>query len=378
MLKSKKRNNHERIILGMLRENGSMTKYDLADKMNISIPTVTTNVNRLLEEGVIEEIGVADVEYGRKPILIDINYNRYFSIGIDIQEHSIYYCLMNLKLEMVTEERMEHTKKGLCEDLKNIVKILLDKNNLKRENIISISISYPGFVEEEKLLLKKGPNINISNLSLENLRKELGIEIYVVHESRLAAFAESIIGVSKEYLNSIYISIKEGIGAGIILDKKYYIGTSEAAGEIGHMVVTKDGKLCNCGNRGCVEAYLSIKSLIESFNAVSTQKVNNLDELFEIYDESILEQRLVIKEYLEYLAVLINNAFLIFDPDCVIIGGKMSEYQEKIEGFLKEIMTEYACGMLKTDRKIEFSVLGYKASKFGAALRGLEDITQLT
>ena len=56
----------------------------------------------------------------------------------------------------------------------------------------------------------------------------------------------------------------------------------------------------------------------------------------------------------------------------------MSEYQEKIEGFLKEIMTEYACGMLKTDRKIEFSVLGYKASKFGAALRGLEDITQLT
>ena len=110
MLKSKKRNNHERIILGMLRENGSMTKYDLADKMNISIPTVTTNVNRLLEEGVIEEIGVADVEYGRKPILIDINYNRYFSIGIDIQEHSIYYCLMNLKLEMVTEERMEHTK----------------------------------------------------------------------------------------------------------------------------------------------------------------------------------------------------------------------------------------------------------------------------
>ena len=61
---------------------------------------------------------------------------------------------MNLKLEMVTEERMEHTKKGLCEDLKNIVKILLDKNNLKRENIISISISYPGFVGG-KLLTKR-------------------------------------------------------------------------------------------------------------------------------------------------------------------------------------------------------------------------------
>lgn len=378
MLKIKKRNDYERIILAMLRENGPMTKYDLADKMNISIPTVTSNVNRLVKYGLIQEIGVADAEYGRKPILFDINYDQYFSIGLDIQEHSIYYGLMNLKLEMIQEGRMLHTKEGLCEDIKKIVQNILEHYNLRHENIIGIGISYPGFVEEEKLLLKKGPNINISNLSLENLTEELAMDIYVGNEARLAAFAESIIGVSKEYMNSIYISIKEGIGAGIILDKRYYSGSTELAGEIGHIVVKKDGKLCNCGNRGCIEAYISINSLIDSFNAISDRKVNNLDELFEIYDESILEQRLVIKEYLEYLAVLINNAFLIFDPDCVIIGGKMSEYQEKIEGFLKEIMTEYACGMLKTDRKIEFSVLGYKASKFGAALRGLEDITQLT
>ncbi len=378
MLKRKKRNNHERIILAMLRNNGSMTKYDLADNMNISIPTVTANVNRLLKEGVIEEIGVADVEYGRKPMLIDINYNQYFSIGIDIQEHSIYYCLMNLKLELIVEGTADHTKKGLHEDIKQIVQTLLESYALKNENIMSIGVSYPGFVEEEKLQLKKGPNINISNISLEDLKNELGINIYVGNEARLAAFAESVIGVSKEYKNSIYISIKEGIGAGVILDKRYYIGSSESAGEIGHMVVKKDGKLCNCGNRGCIEPYLSINSLIESFNKVSHQRVNNLDELFTIYDERILEQKCVIKEYLEYLAVLINNAFLIFDPDCLIIGGKMSEYQEKIEPFFKEIMTQYSCGMLKTDRKIEFSVLGYKASKYGAALRGFEETMKLT
>ena len=377
MLKMRKRNNHERTILAMLRENGSMTKYDLADKMNISIPTVTTNVNHLLKERIIEEIGVADAEYGRKPILLDINYNRYFSVGMDIQEHSVYYCLMNLKLEMVVEGRVEHTGEGLCDDIKKIIQILLDSHTIKRENIMSIGISYPGFVEEEKLLLKKGPNINISNLSLEDLRDELGINIYVGNEARLAAFAESIIGVSKDYMNSIYISIKEGIGAGIILDKRYYTGSSESAGEIGHMVVKKDGKLCNCGNKGCVEAYLSINSLIESFNKVSHQRVNNLDELFAVYDENIVEQKLVLKEYLEYLAVLINNAFLIFDPDCVIIGGKMSEYQEKIEVLIKDIMTQYSCGMLKTDRNLEFSALGYKASKYGAALRGLEEIMKL-
>lgn len=269
----------------MLRENGPMTKYDLADKMNISIPTVTSNVNRLVKDGLIQEIGVADAEYGRKPILFDINYDQYFSIGLDIQEHSIYYGLMNLKLEMIQEGRMLHTKEGLCEDIKKIVQNILEHYNLRHENIIGIGISYPGFVEEEKLLLKKGPNINISNLSLENLTEELAMDIYVGNEARLAAFAESIIGVSKEYMNSIYISIKEGIGAGIILDKRYYSGSTELAGEIGHIVVKKDGKLCNCGNRGCIEAYISINSLIDSFNAISDRKVNNLDELLGMFDE---------------------------------------------------------------------------------------------
>lgn len=377
MLKRKKRNNHERVILAMLRENGPLTKYDLAAKMNLSIPTVTANVNQLLQEGVIEEVGVADAEYGRKPILVDINYHQYFSIGIDVQQHSVYYCLMNLKLEPMVEGRIKHTEAGLSEDIKKIVKELSDNYNLKPENIIGIGISYPGYVEEEKLLLKKGPNIQISNLSLENLRDELGINIYVGNEARLAAFAESIIGVSKDYMNSVYLSIKEGIGAGVILDKKYYVGSSEAAGEIGHMVVTKGGKLCNCGNRGCIEAYLSINSLIEAFNRVSHQKVDNLDELFAVYDENNSEQKQVIREYLEYLAILINNAFLIFDPDCVIIGGKMSEYQEKIKSFLEEIMNAYPCDMLKPDRRIEFSVLGYKASKYGAALRGLEETMSL-
>ncbi|MDF2879346.1 MAG: family transcriptional regulator, partial [Clostridia bacterium] len=100
MLQNRKRTDNEKIILAKIRECGAMTKYDLAEKMNISIPTVTTNVNKLLNEEVLKEVGVLEVDYGRKPILIDINYERYFSIGIDIQKNHIYCCLMNLKFEI--------------------------------------------------------------------------------------------------------------------------------------------------------------------------------------------------------------------------------------------------------------------------------------
>ena len=376
-LQSRRRTDNEKIILAKIREGGPMTKYDLADKMNISIPTVTTNVNKLLSEGILKEVGVAEAEYGRKPVLLDIEYGRYFSIGIDIQKQSIYYCLMNLKLEMVFEKTFNDTEKSLEERIRNIIHSVLKSQSISKDYIIGIGISYPGLVEEEKLLLKKGPNIGVANLSLASLRDELDINIYVGNEARLAAFAENIIGVSKNYMNSLYLSIKQGIGAGIIVDKRYYTGSSEAAGEIGHMVVQKDGRLCNCGNKGCIEPYLSTHTLIENFSVITGKTLTTLEEVFAVYDKNIESHKQVMKEYVEYLVILINSGFLIFDPECVIIGGKMSEYQEQIEPILQEMMAAYTCSVLKSNGKIEFSKLGYKASKYGAALLAFEEIIAL-
>lgn len=178
-------------------------------------------------------------------------------------------------------------------------------------------------------------------------------------------------------MNSLYLSIKQGIGAGIIVDKRYYTGSSEAAGEIGHMVVQKDGRLCNCGNKGCIEPYLSTHTLIENFSVITGKTLTTLEEVFAVYDKNIESHKQVIKEYVEYLVILINSGFLIFDPECVIIGGKMSEYQEQIEPILQEMMVAYTCSVLKSNGKIEFSKLGYKASKYGAALLAFEEIIAL-
>ncbi|MDF2612224.1 MAG: xylR2 [Clostridia bacterium] len=377
MLYNRKRSENEKVILAKISEYGPMTKYDLAERISISIPTVTTNVNKLLKEGILQEVGVAEADYGRKPMLIDIDYNRYFSIGIDIQKHSIYYCLMNLKFDAVMEKTIKNTGASLENSIKIIVQSVLASCKLRKENIIGIGLSYPGLVEEEQLLLKKGPNIGETNLSLENLRDELGVNIYVGNEARLAAFAENVIGVSKEYMNSLYLSIKEGIGAGIIVDKRYYTGSSEAAGEIGHMVVQKGGKPCNCGNRGCVEPYLSTQTLIETFSTTVSKEISTLDEVFSLYDPGSNEHKQIMREYVEYLVLALNNIFLIFDPDCVIIGGEMSEYQVQIEPLVREVMGDVHCSMLKRDRRVEFSALGYKASKYGAALRAFEEITAL-
>ncbi|MDF2878762.1 MAG: hypothetical protein K0S30_1858, partial [Clostridia bacterium] len=107
------------------------------------------------------------------------------------------------------------------------------------------------------------------------------------------------------------------------------------------------------------------------------KELETLDQVFELYNPKLLQQKQLMEEYLEYLVLTLNNVFLIFDPECVIIGGEMSEYQTQIEPIIKQIMIDNPCSMLKINRKIEFSTLGYKASKYGASLMAFEEVIAL-
>jgi predicted NBD/HSP70 family sugar kinase/DNA-binding CsgD family transcriptional regulator len=374
----KNKNENEKNILAKIRKHGPMTKYSLAEQLKISIPTVTTNVNKLIKEGFISDAGIADSEYGRKPILLDINYNKYFSIGIDIQNGYIFCCLLNLKFEVLFEEKYIYNKEAFVSELENIILNILNKNSIQKENIIGVGISYPGTVDENKLYLKTATNINLNNISLLELEKRLEINIYVGNEANLAAFGENIIGVSRMYSNSIYLSINEGIGGGIIMDKRYYTGSFYKSGEIGHMIIERNGKQCNCGKRGCAEAYVSIKTLVEEYNKLNIHHVTSLEELFKHYNNDDIKQKNVLEEYLEYLVISLDNLFLIFDPDCIILGGELSEYKKSIEYFIKSKIKDSGCKLLDKERKVLFSKLGYKASKIGAALIAMENVISLS
>lgn len=373
----KKRAPNQKLILARIRENGPSTKYDLADQLKISIPTVTTNINTLIKQGIIEEVGVADVDYGRKPVLIDINYKSCFSLGIDIQAQAIYYSLMNLKFEIVASGKYDFNARNLDRELKNVITLCLEENQLTANRLVGIGISYPGIVDEAQLTLKTATQMEVDYIDLSDLEDTFDVPVSVGNEANLAAFAESIIGSSKDFNNCLYISINQGIGGGIVINKKYYNGSHNAAGEIGHMVIQKNGHLCNCGARGCVEAYLSTQTLIETFNEQAQSEISALNELFERYDELNKVHTQLLYNYLDDLIVTLNNLYLIFDPECITIGGELSMYKAFIEDYLKTHMNDKSSRMLQKNRYLVFSDLGHQASKYGACLIALESLTSL-
>lgn len=359
-------------ILSLLYKKRELTKQDIARDIGVSIPTVISNVNELLEEGLVEESGVADSTGGRKPVLVRFLPESRYSFGVDINPDRARVVLTNLDSEIKYDEVF------LISDLKNINLIMervyklteeaIEITAIDREKILGIGFSLPGTVNEEKFILELAPNLSIKNVDFKQFQNLFSFPIYIENEANSAAFGELILGIAKEMRNLVYISITSGVGTGIVIQDHIYKGKNKRAGEFGHMTVIPNGKLCKCGRKGCWEMYASQKSLIEDFNIISETTVNNLSDFFGLVNEGNKAAIDYFEKYLNALAVGIQNIVIILDPHYIVIGGEISEFADFYLEKLKEKVFVENSFYDRSELKIMVSKLRDKSSILGASL----------
>lgn len=365
-----KTNNKKRIIklLTMERE---LTKLDISRNLNISVPTVTTIVGELKEEGIVEEAGMASSTGGRKPVIIRFLPDSRYSIGIDFGRDYVRAVLTNLdskiiedrkkELTVITENEVLITMKKLIEDLINSWADIESK-------LLGIGLSLPGTVNEKELTLEVAPNFRLKNICFKELRSQFNLPIFLENEANAGALGESKLGIARDLKNLIYVSITEGIGGGIFINNDMYKGTGRRAGEIGHMCISRNGRQCNCGRKGCWETYASGRALIRDYNEKTKENIKNISELIQKFETGEKNAVEVIEEYIDNLAEGIKNLIFIFDPDYIVIGGDISEYSaifsRKLSGKIFGNDEFYKEG----DVKILFSSLKNDSNILGAAL----------
>ena len=204
---------------------------------------------------------------------------------------------------------------------------------------MGIGISSIGPLNVQDGIILNPPNFHhIQNLSIaEPLAKRYQLPAYLENDMNVSALAEMYFGNGQTANNFIYVGITNGIGAGIIINRKLYNGNG-FGGEIGHTTVDIDGNLCGCGNRGCLETYASVPAALE-WAKKEYQKQN-----MEMPDPSWLWLvdaattgneicRAAIERLCRYLAAALVSTINLFDPECIFIGGDI--------GFAAEITIPY-------------------------------------
>ncbi|WP_127836694.1 ROK family transcriptional regulator [Clostridium prolinivorans] len=365
-----KTNNKKRII-NLLSKERELTKLDISRKLDISVPTVTTIVGELIEEGIVEEAGVATSTGGRKPVIIRFLPNSRYSIGINLEKDYIRAVLTNLDSKIIEETKKELTvltENEILDIIKMLIEHLMNFKEDIKDKLLGIGISLPGIINEDELTLEVATNFRLKNISFKELNSYFNIPIFLENEANAGAIAESKLGIAKDLKNLIYVSITEGVGGGIFIDNGMYKGKDKRAGEIGHMCIIKNGRQCNCGRKGCWETYASNRALIKDYNKKSSETVKSINEIIKRYNLGEENAIYVIEEYIDNLAEGIQNLIFIFNPDYIVIGGEISKYSDIFSKKISNKVFNSNEFYKEGDVNILFSSLGDDSNILGAAL----------
>ena len=301
------------------------------------------------------------------------------SVGIDIGATKANIGLVTSAGRIIDAVRIpvQRNSSAECfiETLCQAVERLREANGLTKADCIFYGVGVPGTADTKTGLVEYCPNLGWEDVPAGAMfKKYLGADVMISQDSRLAAWAEYLLGAGRNYNSSICVAIGTGIGSGIIVDGKIFHGALNTAGEIGHSVFEKDGRPCNCGNRGCLERYSSgtgmIERALETYPEKFVDRPHQAETIFELAyagDQDMLD---LIRRVVEDLAVGIANAVSILSPEAVIISGGLCIHDELIIKPLRELVNHYGyySWTRKKRLKIEQAQLGPEAPMIGAAL----------
>lgn len=349
-----------------------ITKLEISQILGLSITTVSSNIKELIRKGFIKESGYGESTGGRKAQLLEYLPDSRYSIGLELKENHGRVILADLDCNIIKEK--VYTDLDLSNLVKCTIRILnsfIEEVNAG-DKLLGIGISLPGTVDVEKSILESAPNMGIKRADLSKLRLAFGVPVFMDNEANCSAYGEYEF-MELEDQPLFFISVTEGIGGAIIVDKKLYNGKNHRAGEIGHITINFEGENCSCGNKGCWERYASVRALERMISRKGLTEFSGLDEIFSAYSKNDAMKK-IIDEYAANISYGIRNLLMIFDPSIIIIGGEICRYENQLLPEIKRNVFQNNDFYVETDVDIVFSVLKENSGIIGAVLFVIDNI----
>ena len=307
-------------------------------------------------------------------------------VGIDLGGTNIKIGCFDSQLKLICKTAMA-TKADMGPDavidkMAQIVEKLLADSGLSVQDIQAIGIGTPGPAKYSEGIIIKSTNMpKFKNVPIcQMLNKKFGKPIAFDNDANVACWGEYVVGAGKGVDDMVFFTLGTGIGGGIISSGKLVHGCGENAAELGHIIIYPDGRRCNCGQRGCVEAYASAdataKRAAEAIEAGAQSSLKKaLDEKGEITCRDVYEHlkagdklaKKITDETAKALAILCINVLHTTEPKRIVFAGGMIAAGDVLLDRIKDFFNEQIWSLKKETVEICFATLGEDAGIIGAA-----------
>lgn len=255
-----------------------------------------------------------------------------------------------------------------------------------------IGLACAGTVDAERGVVVTSPNLPLIEVPVaEAMRSALGMPIVMENDANAAVLGEAVAGAAIGLRHVVMLTLGTGVGGGLLLEGRIYHGANGGAGELGHMVVQKDGLACPCGSHGCLEMYVSGSALVRYATARIGDPVQDPDGVLrDLHGQAGLTGEAVatlarrgypgavgaVRELADWLGVGLVSIANAFDPQMIVVGGGVSELGETLLARARDHVRKSAMAPARDRVQIACARLGNAAGMIGAALVAWETLGQ--
>jgi predicted NBD/HSP70 family sugar kinase len=328
-------------VFECVRSAGSISRSDVAKQLSVSPASVTALVNELLDLGLLQEhaAAVRETTRGRPPVALSVRPDAGYVVGIKLG-HTRHTAMLvdaagqplgDASLAVVFKRR---SLAQMLEETAQVLDHLLQKVGLQRADLACVGLGMPGMIEHASGRMVWSPLLNQEDLPLRAMAEDkLGVPVAVDNDANLVTLAELWFGKGRALSDFAVVTIEQGVGMGLVINHRLYRGAGALGMELGHIKVQLDGALCQCGQRGCLEAYVADYALVREastaldrpISAPQTSEVM-LQQLYEQAKAGNEAARVIFRRAGRYLALGLANVVNLFDPPLVILAGERMQY----------------------------------------------------
>jgi predicted NBD/HSP70 family sugar kinase len=340
---------NRRIVLESIRLHGPIARGDIAKRVGLTVQTVSTIVRELEEHGYVLSMREEPRGRGLPPATLRINPEGGYAVGIHVTPLGINAALINLSGDVIESAYREAPNATPDHAFDLIGAMVLELTGLRPGGrVLGIGMALPGpFGVESMSFVGPTTMAGWKDVALrERLEASTGLPAFFETDMAAAAMGERLYGLGTGYSEYYYLYFGVGLGGVMVHDGSALRGAWGNAGEIGHIPVVPGGEPCPCGNRGCLERYLSLEALRRR----NISDADWVDEVGPIFRNAI---------------TIVEN---LFDPETIILGGLAStDLLERLAGSVAKLANSISARNDRTAPRVTVARGGQHAVLRGAA-----------
>lgn len=306
------------------------SKQSLAHNLKLSLPTVYQNLTELTEAGLVRLSGAQQFTGGRKAAGLEIIPDAKIAVGISVTENRLRLVAADLRLHELAYKKIHHSPQIQLPDFSSFLagelETFLNENQIERSRLLGVGIALPGVLAPNNDRITLAPTLNLRDITLQGLMHMIPYPTYMENDGTSGGYAEWFMRANRK--NMAYLSLENGVGGAVLVNRDLYSGDNRRSGEFGHMCIEPGGLTCKCGKHGCLEAYCTSRRISDDLGIT-------LEDFFSGLENHVSEYETLWTDVLRHLAIGIGNIRMALDCD-VVLGGFLTEYMPPYLPLLRE------------------------------------------